>query len=92
MLAICRAINLPSLTKMHESKVLIRIVSSPKDYDFRSLDSSFFNATRLPIALTGLKKTIETINIIKEVVVIVVFVDLNFQASPQPLQLIQPIF
>ena len=88
MIDIAGAICSQSLTKMHKRKAPIRIYFDLKGQGFRNLDSSSLNNPRTPRPLTGFKKTIGTITVIKKAVVIVAFVDPNFQALLQLLKLI----
>ena len=91
MLIISGAIGLPSLTKMHKKKALTRICSGLKDQGFKSLNPSFFNASKTPRPLTDFKKTIGIIGAIKKAVIIVAFTDLDFQALSQQFKFIQLI-
>ena len=92
MLAVPRAIGPSSLTKWHKRKALIRIHSNAKDQGFKGLDSSFLNALKIPQSLISLKKTIEIIYAIENVIVIKAFADPDLKALSQRIGSIRPIF
>ena len=82
MFVIFKIINLLlRKTNTLKKKLLIGIF-----LDFKNLDPRFLNTPKISSFLTGLKKTIEKIGAISETVVMLAFVDLDVQASLQPLK------
>ena len=88
MLTVFEAINFsPRRTNASKRKSLTETLLG-----LRSIDPSFFNASKIPSLQTSLGKTIGIIGVIKKAIVIVALAAQDFQAPPQPLGSIRPFF
>ena len=77
----------PRQTNTLRRRLLTRIF-----LDLKSLTPCSFNTPKIPKPLTSLGRTIETIGAIEKADVMVAFAAQDFQALPQPLRSIWPIF